>query len=93
VSAQPGRRVSGDQATSDLTAFVPTPTTTTRVTAREISELLADLGGLRVGAPGDDPALRARFLARKADLLARIADAHTHPDTDPASAEPEGHTP
>lgn len=94
MTAQPAGPATGDRAASDAAALVPTPTAATGpVTARDISELLAHLARLRVGAPGNDPAERAAFLARKADLLARIADPDIHPDTGPASTAPEGHTP
>lgn len=55
------------------------------VTAADIASFAHHLADLRRGPPhGDDPAERAVFLARKADLLIRIAEQHTH--TDPGYA-------
>ena len=45
-----------------------------RVTARDIAQLLHHHAELRAGPRGDDPAERAAFLHRKADLFNRIAD-------------------
>jgi hypothetical protein len=57
-----------------------------RVTAADIADFTRHLAELRHGQPrADDPAERAIFLARKADLLTRIAAQHTH--TDPAYAK------
>ncbi len=47
------------------------------VTAAEIADLTAQLRALSPPQPGDTAA-RAAFLATKADLLARIADQHSH---------------
>jgi hypothetical protein len=56
------------------------------VTTADIAEFAHHLAELRFGQPrADDPAERALFLARKADLLIRIAAQHTH--TDPGYAE------
>ena len=57
-----------------------------RVTAADIAEFTRHLAELRYSQPrAGDPAERALFLARKADLLTRIAAQHTR--TDPAYAE------
>ena len=54
-----------------------------RVTAADIAEFTRHLADLRYNQPrASDPAERALFLARKADLLARIAAQHTRPDPD-----------
>jgi hypothetical protein len=45
-----------------------------RVTARDIAQFLHHHAELRAGPRGDDPAERAAFLHRKADLFNRIAD-------------------
>ena len=56
------------------------------VTAADIADFTYYLAQLRFGQPrADDPAERAVFLARKAELLARIAAQHTR--TDPSYAE------
>ena len=56
------------------------------VTAADIADFTHYLAQLRFGQPrADDPAERAVFLARKAELLARIAAQHTR--TDPSYAE------
>jgi hypothetical protein len=56
-----------------------------RVTATDIDEFTRHLAELRHGQPrADDPAQRALFLARKADLLIRIAAQHTRTDPDHA---------
>jgi hypothetical protein len=44
------------------------------VTARDIAEFLHDYADLRCSARGDDPAERAAFLNRKADLFTRMAN-------------------
>ena len=56
------------------------------VTAADIAEFTRHLAELRYGQPrAGDPTERALFLARKADLLIRIAAQHIH--TDPGYAE------
>ena len=53
------------------------------VTAADIADFTHHLAELRYGQPrADDPAERALFLARKADLLTRIAAQHTRTDPD-----------
>ena len=53
------------------------------VTAADIADFTHYLAELRYGQPrADDPAERALFLARKADLLTRIAAQHTRTDPD-----------
>jgi hypothetical protein len=86
-----------DRATSDPAPLVPTPTavdppspdpvTADPVTVREIAEFLRHLAELRAGTRGDDPAERAAFLARKAELFTRLA---ANP---PPTTAPEGSTP
>jgi hypothetical protein len=103
VTAQPTRPTTEDRAASNPATLIPTPTPTPtpatgqatagHVTARDISKLLRHLADLRVGAPGNDPAVRAAFMTRKASLLARIADPHIQRGTDPTSTAPEGRTP
>jgi hypothetical protein len=54
-----------------------------RVTAADIADFTHHLAQLRHGQPGaGDPAERAIFLARKAELLIRIAAQHTRTDPD-----------
>jgi hypothetical protein len=54
-----------------------------RVTAADIADFTRHLAELRHGQPhAGDPVERAIFLARKADLLARIAAQHTRTDPD-----------
>ena len=56
------------------------------VIAADIADFTHHLAQLRHGQPrADDPVERALFLARKADLLIRIAAQHTR--TDPSYAE------
>ena len=45
-----------------------------RVTARDIAQFLHHHAELRTGPRGDDPAQRAAFLHRKAELFTRIAN-------------------
>ena len=88
MTAQPLGRAAADRAVSDPAALIPTPIPTAdQVTAREIAAFLHDLARTRSQALGGDPAARAALLARKAELLARIADQHALPPT------PEGQTP
>ena len=109
MTAHPTGRAAADQAASDRTALVPTPTPAAdHVTAREITEFLRHLAELRIGARRDDPAPRAAFLARKTALFTRITNQHartaddpppstTPPPTPPtaptAPTAPEGRTP
>jgi hypothetical protein len=108
VTARPAGRAATDRATSDPTTLIPTATAATgpadhltgdQVTAREITEFLRHLAELRVSARRDDPARRAAFLARKADLFTRIAAQHAGtpaeppPSRTPPPTTPEGHTP
>jgi hypothetical protein len=59
---------------------------TDHVTATDIAEFTHHLADMRHRQPrADDPVERALFLARKADLLIRIAAQHTR--TDPEYAE------
>jgi hypothetical protein len=87
VTAQPLARAAADRAVSDPAALVPTPTPAARhVTAEEIAAFLHDLARTRSPALGGDRADRAALLARKTELLQRIADQHLPPT-------PEGQTP
>ena len=62
--------------TDDSTAY-------DRVTAADIIDFTRHLAELRHAQPrAGDPAQHALFLARKADLLARIAAQHTRTDPD-----------
>jgi hypothetical protein len=58
-----------DQATRDPAPLDPS----SPVTVGEIAEFLRHLTDLRVSGRGDDPAARAAFLARKAELFTRLA--------------------
>jgi hypothetical protein len=53
-----------------------------RVTATDITDFTRHLAELRHGQPRADDPERALFLARKADLLTRIAARHIHSDPD-----------
>jgi hypothetical protein len=98
--------IPADRPASDASALVPTATAATtteatrggdHVTAGEIAEFLHDLARFRSPAVGGQPAEHAALLARKTELLGRIADQHArtapgpHPTTPPTA--PEGHTP
>ncbi|MBF6558437.1 MAG: hypothetical protein IVW52_20275 [Acidimicrobiales bacterium] len=98
--------IPADRPASDTSALVPTATTATRpaehVSAGEIAEFLHDLARFRSPAAGGQPGEHAALLARKTELLDRIADQHArastgphHPPTTPptTSMAPEGHTP
>jgi hypothetical protein len=113
VTAQPAGRAAADRAASDPAPLVPTATATAtaeasdHVTAGEIAEFLAHLARFHSPALGGDPADRAVLLARKAELLRRIAEQHartaagppaptTPPPTTPPPTTPmapEGRTP
>lgn len=97
MTAQPAGRAATDRATSNPTTLLPTATAAAgpaeHVTVTEIAEFLHHLAELRVGAHRDDPALRAAFLARKADLFTRIAAQHTPTPAQPPPTTPEGRTP
>jgi hypothetical protein len=58
-----------------------------RVTAREIAQFLDYHAELRAGPRGDDPAERAAFLHRKADLFTRIAEQAARIRTDAYSEQ------
>jgi hypothetical protein len=76
-----------DQASSDPAPLDPTshvtaaPVTVAAVSVGEVAEFLRHLTELRTSGRGDDPATRAAFLHRKAELFTRLA-------TDPALAPP-----
>jgi hypothetical protein len=83
MSIEPAGPTATDQTTGDPTALVPAD----HVTAAEIVGFLRHLAELREVSPGNDPGARAAFLARKAELLHRIAA------SSPTSTAPEGLTP
>lgn len=100
MTAQPAGRAATDRAASDPTTLLPTAAAAAEhVTAGQITEFLGHLAELRAGAGRDDPAQRAAFLARKADLFTRIATQHARtpaeppPSTTPPATTPEGRTP
>lgn len=103
MTAQPAAQATADRAASNPTTLVPTATAAARptdhVTAGQITEFLHQLAELRVRTRRDDPPMRAAFLARKTDLLRRIAAEHTRtpaqplPPTTPSPTTPEGPTP
>jgi len=109
VTTQPNGRIAAHRTTSDAaplvpTVTIPTATPTTRpaehVTTREIAEFLHHLTRFRSPALGGDRADYAALLARKAELLRRIADQHARAAPGPPSATapttsipPEGRTP
>ncbi len=82
MSVDPTASTPTVQATSDPAQPVPTaPVPTAPVTAGEIAEFLRHLTDLRVSGRSCDPAARAAFLARKAELFNRLA---TDPPTQQA---------
>jgi hypothetical protein len=93
MSVEPTAPTPMDQASSDPAPLDPTshvtaapitaaPITAAPVTVSEVAEFLRHLTELRTSGRGDDPAARAAFLHRKAELFTRLA-------TDPAlSAAP-----
>ena len=119
MSTQPSGPTAADRSPGDAAALLPTATGATQpadhpaadhpaaghVTAGEIAEFLRHLARFRSPAVGGDPADQAALLARKAELLHRIADQHAHAVTDPPSTAapttaapttpttPEGRTP
>jgi len=104
VSTQPTRPTAANRSPGDAAALVPTATPPTQpaehVTAREIAEVLGHLARFRSPAVGGDPADHAALLARKAELLHRIAGQHARATTRPPSTAapttpttPEGRTP
>jgi hypothetical protein len=106
VNTQPNAWVAADRTTGDAAPLVPTAAPATppadhaaadHVTAREIAEFLGDLARFRSPPLGGDPADHAALLARKAELLRRIADQHARTTADPlpatAPTAPEGRTP
>jgi hypothetical protein len=90
----------GTDTTSTDTTSTDTTSTDTPVTITEITEFLRQLRTLsRSSAAGsglaarDTTAERAAFLARKADLFARIAAQHPDtvpPTTAPPTTQPDG---
>jgi hypothetical protein len=104
VNTPPTGPTAADRPAGDAAALIPTAhTVADHVTAREIAEFLRHLTrfhSLR-WAVGGDPADHAALLARKAELLARIADHQAHassaapttPMAPMAPTAPEGPTP
>ena len=94
MSTPPTGPISADRAVRDAAAPIPTAHTTDHhvtadhtaaahvtadhVTAREIAEFLRHLARFHSPAVGGDPVDHAALLARKAELLARIADHQAH---------------
>jgi hypothetical protein len=98
VTAQPAAGATADRAASDPTTLVPTATAAARptdhVTAGQITEFLHQFAALRVRTRRDGPARWAAFLARKTDLLRRIAAKHTRTPAGPLPpTTPQGRTP
>jgi hypothetical protein len=110
VSTQPTGPTAADRSVGDAAALVPTAhaaghqpaghvtadhVTAGHVTAREIAEFLRHLARFHSPAGGGDPADHAALLARKAELLARIADQQPHASTAAPTTPmaPEGPTP
>jgi len=108
MSVEPTTPTPTDQATSvpaplDPSSHVTVAPVTAAVSVGEIAEFLRHLARFRSPAVGGDPADQAALLARKAELLTRIADQHAHAVTDPPSTAapttpttpttPEGRTP
>ena len=85
MTAELAGAAAADRAASAPAALLPPAAD--HVTAREIAAFVHDLARTRSPAPGGDPADRAALLARKAELLQRIADQHALPPT------PERRTP
>lgn len=98
MTAQPAAQATTDRAASDPPTLVPTATAAARptdhVTAGEITEFLHQLAEPQVRTRRDDSARRAAFLARKTDLLRRIAAKHTRAPAGPLPpTTPKGGTP
>jgi hypothetical protein len=106
VTAEAGEPSGADRAGGDPAPLVPTPTPhnpaadpadrvpdpADRVTVAEIAEFLRHLRAVSTGPDG--PAERAAFLARKADLFARINTQRARPAPDPPTPPtPERRTP
>jgi hypothetical protein len=84
----------GPTATAHNPAADRVPDPADRVTVAEIAEFLRHLRAVSTGPDG--PAERAAFLARKADLFARIDAQRARPADPPAPLTPptpEGRTP
>jgi hypothetical protein len=108
VTAEAGEPSVADRAGGDPAPLVPTatahnpaadpadrvPDPADRATIAEIAEFLRHLRTVSAGSDG--PAERAAFLARKADLFARIDAQRARPADPPAPLTPptpEGRTP
>ena len=78
MSVDPTASTPKDRATSDPAPLIPTDNPATPVTVGEIAEFLRHLTDLRTSGRGDDPAARAAFLQRKAELFTRLT---TDPST------------
>ena len=107
MSTQPTGPIAADRSVGDAAALVPTAhtadhvtadhvtadhVTADHVTAQEIAEFLRHLARFHSPAVGGDPADHAALLARKAELLARIADHQAHASS-AAPTAPERPTP
>lgn len=73
MSVDPTAPASADRAISDPAQLVATDITAAPVTVGEIAKFLRHLTDLRVSDRSDDPAARAAFLHRKAELFGRLA--------------------
>jgi hypothetical protein len=91
MNVEPTAPTAADQATSAPAPLDPTRhVTAAPVTVGEIAEFLRHLTELRTSGRSDDPAARAAFLHRKAELFTRLAADPTNPAGLPA---PERRTP
>ena len=80
MNVEPTDPTAADQTTSDTTLLVPSShVTAAPVTVGEIAEFLGHLTELRASGRGDDPAARAAFGHRKAELFTRLAAGSTGP--------------
>jgi hypothetical protein len=84
MSDDPTASIPTDQDTSDPAPLVPTDITAAPVTVGEIAEFLRHLTDLRVSGRDADPAARAAFLHRKAELFTRLAADPATPTSPPA---------
>jgi len=74
MSVKPTASTPTDRATSAPSPLDPNShVTAAPVTVSEVAEFLRHLTDLRTSGRGDDPAARAAFLHRKAELFTRLA--------------------
>ena len=80
MSVEPTASTPTDRATSTPSPLDPSShVTAAPVTVSEVAEFLRHLTDLRVSGRSDDPAARAAFMARKAELFTRLAADPTSP--------------